>query len=291
MLKLVLRPPTLGHSRVLKPRRFDWAIALAWMLLLFFAVILAATLPTLLKPLVPKGNARILISALVAAASLLAYWALVHFGEGRPVDELAWRPGGGLELAAGLTGGLLLFSITAAILVALGQYSLVFHAPTGSPAAFDVSVRAGVMEEILLRAVVLRLLWRAFGGWWAIGLSALLFGALHLGNPHATLFAGLAIAVEAGVLLGAVYALTGRLWAAIGFHAAWNFTQGWIFGAPVSGGEPIGGIGTMALTPGASDLLSGGGFGPEASLVALIVAGRAGAAILWRVRDTLQAKR
>jgi membrane protease YdiL (CAAX protease family) len=127
-------------------------------------------------------------------------------------------------------------------------------------------------------------LWRACGGWLAILLSSLLFGALHLGNPHATLMAAIAIAVEAGTLLGAAYALTGRLWMAIGFHAAWNFTQGWVFGAPVSGGSGVGGIGTMTLTPGASELLSGGGFGPEASLIGLLVAGTAGAALLWQAR-------
>ena len=45
----------------------------------------------------------------------------------------------------------------------------------------------------------------------------------------------LAIALEAGVMLAAAYLLTGRLWLSMGIHFAWNFTQGGIFGAAVSG--------------------------------------------------------
>jgi hypothetical protein len=64
-------------------------------------------------------------------------------------------------------------------------------------------------------------------------------------------------------------------------HAAWNFTQGWIFGAVVSGTVDIAG-GPLALRPavGVPDLLSGGGFGPEASLAALLVSAIASAAFL-----------
>ena len=68
-----------------------------------------------------------------------------------------------------------------------------------------------------------------------------LFGALHIMNPGATWFSSVAIAVEAGILLGAAYMLTRQLWLSIGIHAAWNFTQGWVFSVPVSGGEaPLG---------------------------------------------------
>ena len=36
----------------------------------------------------------------------------------------------------------------------------------------------------------------------------------------------------------ALYALTGRLWVPIGLHFAWNFAQGYLFGAAVSGDDP-----------------------------------------------------
>ena len=65
--------------------------------------------------------------------------------------------------------------------------------------------------------------------------QALIFGALHLANPHASMTAAVAIALEAGLMLAGFYLLTGRIWVSIGVHAAWNFTQGWVFGAAAVG--------------------------------------------------------
>jgi membrane protease YdiL (CAAX protease family) len=63
----------------------------------------------------------------------------------------------------------------------------------------------GFFEELIFRAIVLRLLMRAFGIWPALALSAALFGALHLANPNATPAAAIAIAVEAGLMLASFY--------------------------------------------------------------------------------------
>ena len=67
------------------------------------------------------------------------------------------------------------------------------------------------------------------------GTDRALFGLGHIFNPGATAFSSVAIALEAGVLLGGAYMLTRKLWLPIGLHAAWNFTQGFIFDVPVSG--------------------------------------------------------
>jgi hypothetical protein len=103
------------------------------------------------------------------------------------------------------------------------------------------------------------------------GLSAALFGALHLTNPNATPVAAIAIAVEAGLMLASFYLLTGRLWVSIGVHAAWNFTQGWIWGARVSGIPVKESLYLSAPKAGAPDWLSGGAFGPEASVPAMVI--------------------
>ena len=141
-----------------------------------------------------------------------------------------------------------------------------------------LAVFSGVFEEILFRGIVLRQLEAWLGSWIALALSSALFGGLHIMNPGATWFSSVAIAVEAGILLGAAYLLTRRLWLAIGIHAAWNFTQGWVFSVPVSGGEaPLGLLITRRLGP---DLLTGGDFGLEASVVAMVVATLAGVILL-----------
>jgi membrane protease YdiL (CAAX protease family) len=133
-----------------------------------------------------------------------------------------------------------------------------------------LALQAAVTEELWMRALLLRLLWRAFGPVPAFAVAALVFGALHLANPGATVLAG-ATVVMAGLMFGALYALTGRLWVPIGLHLAWNFAQGYLFGAAVSGNNLGGSIAVSTARPGAADWLTGGTFGPEASALALIL--------------------
>ena len=82
-------------------------------------------------------------------------------------------------------------------------------------------------------------------------------------------------------MLGAFYALTGRLWVSIGVHVSWNFTQGYLFGAAVSGGDLGVSLATSIADPGQPLWLTGGAFGPEASLPALLVCSSVGFAALW----------
>jgi hypothetical protein len=50
-----------------------------------------------------------------------------------------------------------------------------------------------VIEEVLMRLVIFRLIWRVAGVWPALLLTALLFGGLHLSNPDASAFAALCL--------------------------------------------------------------------------------------------------
>jgi len=75
----------------------------------------------------------------------------------------------------------------------------------------------------------------------------------------------------AGLMFCALYALTGRLWVPIGLHLAWNFAHGYLFGATVSGNSLAGSIAVSTARPGAPAWLTGGTFGPEASVLALIL--------------------
>ena len=82
-------------------------------------------------------------------------------------------------------------------------------------------------------------------------------------------------------MLGSFYALTGRLWVSIGVHAGWNFAQGYFFGAKVSGGDFGDAIAISTPFYDRPDWLTGGSFGPEASLPAFAVCVAVGAAALW----------
>jgi uncharacterized protein YndB with AHSA1/START domain len=188
------------------------------------------------------------------------------------------------EWLQGCALGAALMAATVGALALAGSYRVDGHVPGAGALRvlampLLVSVAAGVVEELALRGLVFRLVEEALGTWWSLAISALLFGALHLGNPHATLASAAAIAFEAGILLAAAYLVTRRLWLPMGIHAAWNFVQGGVFGIPVSGGASQGWLHSRLTGPA---WLSGGGFGAEASVVAFAACLCAGLVLLRR---------
>jgi CAAX protease family protein len=204
----------------------------------------------------------------LAATFLVVYLAGARWIERRSVRELAARralP----EIATGLALGFVLFSAVIAILWAMGVYH-----PTGLGTValingLAMAIASGILEELLFRGILFRLSSRIVGTWGALLFTSALFGLAHFGNPGATLASSLAIMLEAGVLLGAAYAVTGRLWLPIGMHMGWNFTEGSIFGMSVSGLTASSGWVRGSLS--GSRLLTGGPFGPEASVVAVLL--------------------
>ena len=229
----------------------------------------------------PKDDspALLLVVVLVCAMALGGHWVFNRYVDATPHSDVAGR-GAVQESGAGIAFGFLLFSFITSIVWALGGYEpgalIGWHTIWQMLATFALA--AGVLEEILFRGLLFRYVERMTGSWVALALSALLFGFAHYQNPNAGLIPAIAIAIEAGIMLGAIYMLTRRLWAAIGVHAAWNFTQGWVFGIPVSGFNEQGLISSTRNGP---DWLTGGEFGLEASLVAMVVATTAGLVVLW----------
>jgi hypothetical protein len=120
------------------------------------------------------------------------------------------------------------------------------------------------------------------GSWPALVLTASLFGASHLLNPHASPWGAVAIAVEAGAMLAAAYVATRTLWLPIGLHSAWNFAEGGIFGMSVSGTDQPRGL--LQSTLSGSTWVTGGDFGPEASVFSVLVCSTVTAAFLVLAR-------
>jgi len=288
----------LGQAGLLKAGPFRWARALAWLVVLAVLCILtfnvaadsSLRVSALLsgQPFVDRAHAphaARLIAVIVGSIGMLAVYALaVRLGERRTPREVGlWR------LAPDLIIGVLIGGALIAVIVGIlwaAHWVTVAPAPiTHVMESLKEAVQSGVIEETLMRLVIFRLLWRATSVWPAFILTAVLFGALHLSNPDATPFSALCLVAGEGVGAG-LYLLTGRVWMSIGMHAGWNFMQGWVFGAAVSGlGVFAGGPLQTHPVAGTSDILSGGGFGPESSAASLgvsLLASIVCLALAWR---------
>jgi len=232
-----------------------------WRLLLFFILLsIAYALSAAFCEYLPQMIAIPVSFVLVAIVAVILY--LNALMENRSLLELNLKSAL-IELPIGLILGLFTFSTVVLIMWLLGV--LQFEGMN----AFSNMLN---MFPLLLSEEMA-------GTWIAIIIQAALFGLVHAGNENATAFSTFAIAVEAGILLVAVYMLTRRLWMAIGLHFAWNWVQGPFFGIPVSGHDINGLFETTITGP---EYLSGGAFGAEASIIALITCTLVGLVILFR---------
>lgn len=215
--------------------------------------------------------------------SVIAYKLVIRRLGEWPRDDFRLQ-GAARDGAHGLLVGFLIFSLIVGVAALLGVYHIVAGGTWASFFAilFSMGIGPGFREELLFRGVLFRFSEEFGGSWFALILTSALFGWSHINNHDATWVSSLFIAVEAGLLLGALYMLTRNLWMCMGFHAAWNFTQGFIWDVPVSGFD-VHGVVTARLT--GPVLLSGGPFGLEASLIAFVLATALGLYYLKKAAD------
>jgi CAAX protease family protein len=222
-----------------------------------------------------------LLFAIVAGVVLChAYFLWARFVARRdPVELAVGRMAG---LAAGAAIGVGLICAIVACIALGGDLRLSVGAGPALAGLPGVAVLAAMAEELIARGVVLRNLENVFGSAVALMLTAAMFGAMHLGNPHATALSTAAIGIEGGVMIAAVYFATRSLWWGIGLHMAWNFTQTTVFGIADSG-HP--GRGFLASEISGPEWLTGGMFGIEASLLSVVACSIVAALFLvyaWR---------
>ncbi|MGI5170438.1 CPBP family intramembrane glutamic endopeptidase [Spirillospora sp. CA-253888] len=207
----------------------------------------------------------------LAVAAVACYHWLCRTVELRSdIPELE-RTGRWSQLWRGTVLGFGLFAGVMALIAVFGGWQEVSWGSFGgflSTAGLMASV--AVAEELLFRGVVFRIMEERTGTVIALVVSMLLFGAIHLVNAKATLWGAFTIALTGGAMLAAAYIATRSLWLPIGLHFAWNFTQAGIFGVTISGAD-VAPEGLLNVTLSGPSALTGGTFGPEASLFALLV--------------------
>ncbi len=271
--------PADERSAVIKIWQFPLVVMLVGVAI--FAAATAASVASALYLIRPNFDGPIvdILSVLtIVAFTGLAYKFLIRKLGRKKHDDLPFDLRAVRDTVVGFGIGGLLISICVGLAALSGVYRI-----TGMDGFADAveiifwfGIYAGFFEELLLRGIVLRWIEEFAGSWIALALSALIFGFLHAGNDNATFFSSLAIAIEAGILLGAAYILTRSLWLAIGIHAGWNVVQA-LWDIPVSGNPTEG---PVAATLEGHWLIAGGGFGLEATIFALVVATSAGIGML-----------
>ena len=262
--------PFTTDERPLIRRIVDFPlVAMIIAIALFIAASAAATLLGKLLPPI-AANAAVAVKGAIAIALMLAVYKLVivRLGE-RPRDDLpiAAAPRG---LALGVLTGFLLFCALVGIAALFDVYNIVGPGDTRELVKdlIGMTILAAFMEELLFRGILFRWIEAFAGSWAALVVTSALFGLAHIFNANATWMSSLAIMVEAGALLGGAYMLSRNLWVPMGLHAAWNFTQGFLFDVPVSGNDMHGLVQAKLSGP---VLLSGGPFGLEASMIAVVL--------------------
>ena len=219
----------------------------------------------------------------IFVAAIAAYWAYVRGFERRPASELSLRP---LRALLGGAGGALMIGLPIAALFAFGAYEAVLFRGA-SPALWGVAALiliAALLEELVYRALVLRVLERVLGTAAALPLQALLFALPHLENLSRgtgyDVAASLVSCVALGLLWGALFVLSRNLWVPVAHHAAWNFTI-LLSGVPLSGLDDWRTLAPLESRFAGPAWMTGGQFGPEASL--LVIATSA-IAVAWLLR-------
>jgi membrane protease YdiL (CAAX protease family) len=176
----------------------------------------------------------------LAVVGLLAAWlALLAFLPG-----VAVRFGGRSSEIAGPSGVLWLAALLAGFLL------------------------QGGVEEWVFRGYIYHALRERWRRGTAVLVSSLLFAALHGANPDFSA-AALLNTFLAGVIFAFLVERSGSLWSAVLAHGVWNFAVSSLLSLPVSG---VSLPHLLVLSVKGPDLLTGGGFGPEGSLLLSLLA-------------------
>ncbi len=215
-----------------------------------------------------KDIKSLVTGLLVAILAIVSYTYLFKFYEKREIKELS-KTGLLKNLTIGIVLGGLLQSLTILVIYLKGGYSII----SINPILFLVppltmAFTSAIVEEILLRGIVFRITEEKLGSYFALIISAVLFGAMHLANPNSSLTAAIGLAIQAGLLLASAYIYSRNLWFPIAIHFAWNFTQSAIFGANVSGNKIAKTLITSKIE--GAEWFTGGQFGPEGSIQATV---------------------
>ena len=241
--------------------------------------LLSAATDTFISPWLLKDKSAVFarlskglwIGVLVSfAASIGTVWVFRKLIDRQTVRSLGFRWKGNSRYA--FTGAFAAIAmIGLATLLLMGMNYLHFTGWNADPVALIssaiVMLLVAVSEELVFRGYLLNNLMQSTNQWVALAVTSVLFAAVHISNPGAGVLPVSEVFIG-GLMLGINYIYTRNLWFGIFLHFAWNFFQGPVFGYKVSG---ISIPAAMQQDLSGPAWLSGGAFGLEGSVVAIIL--------------------
>ncbi|QGK76095.1 CPBP family intramembrane glutamic endopeptidase [Flavobacterium sp. SLB02] len=258
------------ETLTLKQRTFNSPITKIILALLTFMAVVIIGQQIAVKLLgltsLDKDYRNLLKGLFVSASCVFNYILFFKKYDKRTVTEFASK-GLAKNLIIGTSIGFMLQSLTILVIYLNGSYSVININPVSFILIpFALMFTVAIIEEILIRGIIFRIMEEKLGSYIALTISSLLFGALHLANPHSSLISGICI-TTAGFLMGAAFIYSRSLWMPIALHFAWNFTQSGIFGAITSGNEKTKSLLEAKIQ--GPEFITGGAFGPEGSIQAI----------------------
>jgi membrane protease YdiL (CAAX protease family) len=252
-------------------------------------LVLGMILPAIVKLLVPGTDQapmmswpHIIMMATVNLLLILAGLFVLKKIDQRPTGMLGlgFQPRWLIELIVGLGAGVVATGGLTLVLVLTGAVSLSLSpSPADAAAVFPIYLAlftvAATAEELLFRGYLLQALAEGSRRWLAAILLSLPFTIAHFGNPDVSIV-GIANIFLVGIVIAVLYFQTRRLWLPIGFHISWNLAHGWLWGFDVSGIALENQL--LVATPVGPEILTGGGFGLEGSIVTTVLVV---AALIW----------
>ncbi len=279
-----MKQAELAESTHPEPRiRFGWLRAVLYSIALIFTVLIVSTITTLFLMMIPGVTLDDLSGKEIASPFVLIIYAFLlaavygltvlfrKFIDRRSMADLGlmFPREARRDMLAGVAWGVLLTTITFGLLWATGQIKIIDVQPPVFSMLWMLLtlIVAATFEELTMRGYILTNFAASMNKFVALGLSSVLFTLMHSLNPNMSVLSVVNIFL-AGFVLGIYYLYRRNLWFPIALHIAWNFTQGPVWGSPVSG---VDSPSVLKLAFGENDLLSGGRFGFEGSLITTFV--------------------
>ncbi len=259
------------------PLKNEGKLRNGWKILIFFLVFFATfALLDFIRSFLPTGNlsTEVMVSEFVFLSSV-AFSTLIMmrvFEKSRFIEiGLKINSKTAYEIFIGLIIGFVMITAVVVPNAILRYYKYDFTLNQIFPEIFKVTLfflLVAFAEEILFRGYPFQRLIDGTNSLIATLIFSLLFSLAHFQNPNINSIALLNIFL-AGVWLCSAYVKTRSLWLPISLHFSWNFFQGYLFSLPVSGINIFETVFDVEIT--SKNLISGGEFGPEGSIITSIV--------------------